>query len=141
MSETQSSDSRTPSLHGSDLRYEKASDEEKSIESSRTGLGPADHANTLHDSGNHSEKPESDFVVKWDQNDPCDPLQWSTAYKCWVTFQLGMLALAGSLGSSITSPADATIARYVGVSDEVSVLAVSLYMYVTLSSKPLIICD
>jgi hypothetical protein len=39
-----------------------------------------------------------------------------------------MLALAGSLGSSITTPADDTIAEYTGVSNELAVLDVSLYL-------------
>lgn len=68
------------------------------------------------------------YLVKWDKNDPFNPQNWPVPYKCWVTFQLGMLALAGSLGSSITTPAEDTIAEYVGVSNEVVVLDVSLYM-------------
>ncbi|KAJ5576900.1 hypothetical protein N7535_003826 [Penicillium sp. DV-2018c] len=71
---------------------------------------------------------DPDFLVKWDENDVANPLNWSTKYKWWVTFQLGMLALAGSLGSSITTPAEETIADYTGVSDEAAVLDVSLYL-------------
>ncbi|KAF2084204.1 MFS general substrate transporter [Saccharata proteae CBS 121410] len=61
-------------------------------------------------------------------DDPENPQNWSWAYKCWITFQLGMLALAASLGSSIISPAEANIAAYTGVSREVSVLSISLYI-------------
>lgn len=68
------------------------------------------------------------FIVKWDRDDPLNPQNWPVRYKWWVTFQLGMLALAGSLGSSIMTPADSIIANYVGVSSEVSVLDVSLYL-------------
>ena len=68
------------------------------------------------------------YLVRWDHNDPLNPLNWSVAYKLWVTFQLSMLSLAGSIGSSITTPADNAIAEYVGVSYEVAVLNVSLYM-------------
>lgn len=67
-------------------------------------------------------------LVKWDHDDPLNPQNWATKYKWWVTFQLGMLALAGSLGSSITTPADDTVAEYIGVSNEVAVLDVSLYL-------------
>lgn len=68
-------------------------------------------------------------LVDWDgEADKENPLNWSIGLKIWITFQLGMLALAGSLASSITSPANKTIARYVGVSPEVGVLSVSLYM-------------
>lgn len=71
---------------------------------------------------------DPDFLVRWDQADPMNPQNWPDRYKWWVTFQLGMLALAGSLGSSIMTPADHLIAQYVGVSQEVSVLDVALYL-------------
>ncbi|KAL4963470.1 MFS transporter [Aspergillus stella-maris] len=71
---------------------------------------------------------DPDFLVKWDTDDPLNPQNWPDRYKWWVTFQLGMLALAGSLGSSIMTPADRIIAQYVGVSQEVSVLDVALYL-------------
>jgi len=71
---------------------------------------------------------DREYMVKWDHNDPLNPQNWSVSFKWWVTFQLGMLALAGSLGSSIITPADNIIAAYVGVSSEVAVLDVSLYM-------------
>ncbi|KAL4778609.1 major facilitator superfamily domain-containing protein [Aspergillus varians] len=71
---------------------------------------------------------DPDYLVKWEKDDPMNPQNWSVRYKWWVTFQLGMLALAGSLGSSIMTPADHIIAGYVGVSREVSVLNVTLYI-------------
>ena len=71
---------------------------------------------------------EGPNLVKWDADDPENPRNWSVTNKCWITFQLGMLALAASLGSSITSPAGDAIATYLGVSNEVSVLSVSLYV-------------
>lgn len=82
---------------------------------------------------NHDrEKPHTDGnlnLVTWDgDTDKENPRNWSTGYKSWITFQLGMLALAASMGSSIISPAGDTIAEYVGVSQEVSVLSISLYM-------------
>jgi hypothetical protein len=67
-------------------------------------------------------------LVDWDDGDKGNPRNWPTGYKCWITFQLGMLALAASLGSSIISPAEPAIATYVGVSREVTVLSISLYV-------------
>lgn len=67
-------------------------------------------------------------LVDWEENDKGNPRNWSNGRKSIITFQLSMLALAASLGSSITAPAEAKIATYVGVSDEVSVLSISLYM-------------
>jgi hypothetical protein len=70
-------------------------------------------------------------LVDWDgPNDQLNPRNWSTLYKSWITFQLGMLALAASLGSSIIAPAEPDIAEYVGVSKEASVLVISLFVYV-----------
>lgn len=71
---------------------------------------------------------DPEYMVNWDHNDPLNPQNWPVSFKWWVTFQLGMLALAGSLGSSIITPADNIIAEYVGVSSEVAVLDVSLYL-------------
>lgn len=67
-------------------------------------------------------------LVDWEENDKGNPRNWSTGRKSIITFQLSMLALAASLGSSITAPAEADIANYVGVSREVSVLSISLYI-------------
>ncbi|KAF2425225.1 MFS general substrate transporter [Tothia fuscella] len=68
------------------------------------------------------------FLAKWLPNDPENPYNWSTKRKSWITFQLGMLAFAASLASSITAPANAAIAAYTGVSREVSILSISLYI-------------
>uniref|UniRef100_A0A093VSJ7 Putative transporter C36.03c n=1 Tax=Talaromyces marneffei PM1 TaxID=1077442 RepID=A0A093VSJ7_TALMA len=53
---------------------------------------------------------DPEYIVKWAPNDPLNPQNWSDRYRWWVTFQLGLLALVGSLGSSILTPADETIA-------------------------------
>lgn len=76
-----------------------------------------------------NEIPQVSILVDWNgANDPGNPLNWSTSYKSWITFLMGMLALSASLGSSIISPAANIIAAYIGVEREVSVLSVSLYM-------------
>jgi len=76
------------------------------------------------------ESPEerAAFLVKWDAGERSNPRNWSTAYKGWITLQLGMLALSASLGSSITAPAFPEIAQDVGISEEVVVLTISLYV-------------
>ena len=68
------------------------------------------------------------YLVDWKPNDPANPKNWSNLYRAWITFQLGMLALAGSMASSIISPAAEEIAAYAGVSSEIKVLTVSLYI-------------
>lgn len=68
------------------------------------------------------------YLVHWEPDDPANPLNWSTTYKSWLTFQLSMLALAASLGSSLISPAKLVIMDYTHISDEVAVLPVSFYL-------------
>lgn len=68
------------------------------------------------------------YRVDWGPDDPENPQNWKTAYKGWLTFQLGMLALAASLGSSIISPAGNAIAHYAHISLEVATLPLSLYI-------------
>jgi len=96
------------------LDHHAARDEESALASASEKEGN----NTKHDP----------FLVKWDEGEQANPQNWSTKYKAWITFQLGMLALAASLGSSIISPAEETIAAYTGVSTEAAVLCVSLYI-------------
>lgn len=93
-----------------------------------TQTPPNDEENTLP----LKEQPKKDAkdpnIVDWEENDKENPRNWSTGYKSWITFQMGMLALAASLGSSIIAPAKNAISDDVGVSSEVAVLSVSLYM-------------
>ncbi|KAL1296592.1 hypothetical protein AAFC00_000087 [Neodothiora populina] len=74
------------------------------------------------------EKKIDEFLVDWDAGEKANPRNWSLAYRSFITFQLGMLALAASLGSSIISPAENAIAQYTGISAEVVVLVISLYI-------------
>lgn len=84
---------------------------------------------TAEDKEVNKEKEEHDpFLVGWDDGEKANPRNWTTTYKSWITFQLGMLALCASLGSSIISPAEQTIANYTGISSEVAVLTIALYI-------------
>lgn len=75
------------------------------------------------------EKAVDANVVDWDGDDDKEnPRNWSSGYKSWITVQLGLLALSASLGSSIIAPGEADISEYIGVSSEVTVLVISLYM-------------
>lgn len=68
------------------------------------------------------------FLVGWEPGENGNPMNWSSSYKAFITFILGMLALAASLGSSIISPAERRIAEYTGISGEAAVLVISLYI-------------
>ncbi|KAJ9664495.1 hypothetical protein H2198_000146 [Neophaeococcomyces mojaviensis] len=90
-------------------------------------MGNEDLENRLSQNPQSLEKQDR-IKVEWDENDPDNPHNWKFSYKCFITFQLGMLALAPSFGSSVISPANQAIARYLHVSEEVTVLNVSLYV-------------
>lgn len=68
------------------------------------------------------------FQVDWEEGDPSNPRNFSFWYKSWITFQLGMLALASSQASAIISPASEAISEHFNISSEVTVLNVSLYI-------------
>ena len=74
-----------------------------------------------------SEEPER-IIVTFDDTTCQDPKKWSLGKRIWVTCQLCLLAFAASLGSSITAPAQDKIAEVMGVSREVTVLSISLYV-------------
>ncbi|KAK6607733.1 MFS multidrug transporter [Botrytis cinerea] len=62
----------------------------------------SDHEKSLGPNASRDDR----ILVGWDgDDDQGNPRNWSTLYKSWITFQLGMLALSASLGSSIISPA------------------------------------
>lgn len=65
---------------------------------------------------------------EWDSDDTNNPRNWSTARKIWATYLLSMLALAASMGSSITAPAEQQISTFMGIETEVGTLSTSLYV-------------
>ncbi|KAL7929306.1 major facilitator superfamily domain-containing protein [Trichoderma chlorosporum] len=70
----------------------------------------------------------SAFQVGWDEDDPLDPKNWSSLLKLWMTFVMGLLAFTGSVGSAIMSPAEEALAEHFGISTEVTVLTMSLFI-------------
>lgn len=68
------------------------------------------------------------FVVRFAEADPDDPKNWNPYYKAWITFQLGMLAISGSMGASIVAPAEPYVAEEFGLRREVTVLMLALFI-------------
>ncbi|KAM6487688.1 major facilitator superfamily domain-containing protein [Trichoderma sp. SZMC 28011] len=68
------------------------------------------------------------ILVKWDENEPANPFNWSTKYRAFITLQLGMIAMAASVGSSIMAPTEPTLQKVFHIGHEVSVLCISLYI-------------
>ncbi|KAF7195316.1 putative transporter C36.02c [Pseudocercospora fuligena] len=76
----------------------------------------------------HGHRRDPEFQVKFDENDKDNPRSFSTPYKALITLQLGFFALTASIASSIIAPAEPVISQYIGVSEEVTVLVVALYI-------------
>ena len=89
---------------------------------------PVPSAEKEHGSEEDEENRKDAYLVDWEPNDKANPRNWSTLYKSWITFQLAMLAVSASLGSSIISPAEDAIMAYAHISAELSVLPVSFYI-------------
>ena len=68
------------------------------------------------------------FLVQWDDNEKANPRNWKSSYKAFMTLLLGLLAFAGSFGSSVILPAVGSIAGEFHVTKEVTILCISLYV-------------
>lgn len=79
------------------------------------------------------------FLVQFELGDLKNPKNFSATYKAWVVLQMSLLAMAGSLGSSITSPAQGTIEKDMNASSNTTSLAVALFVlglsYLPLSAQ------
>lgn len=122
-----------PSITSSSIILEPKDEQEQEQEQEQewewsSPMPPTDEERQLPSKEEATENGRDLNLVGWEENDKENPRNWSTAYKSWITFQLGMFGLAASVGTSIISPAEVTIAEHIGVSSEVSVLAVSLYL-------------
>ena len=107
-------DENVVDVDGHEGQSDENNDEEKAVATRPSPVEP----NGLQDP----------YLVHWQENDPANPRNWKPFYKAFLTFQLGMLAFAGSLGSSIILPAESLIAEEFNVSREVTVLCISLYV-------------
>lgn len=132
-SERTSSHSSTPNAK-LDEKLEEENDLRpvRSARSTRSAGAASEHAGDL-EKGPESEQDNQDdhsdeFLVKFEPDEPANPRNWNPYYKAFLTFMLGMLALTGSLGSSIIAPAQRVIANEFNVSIQVTVLVISLYV-------------
>lgn len=89
----------------------------------------------IFDEPNSHDKPEPQSPSKGDKDEfivklePCeDPKHLGSWYKAWICFQMALLALTASIGSSIISPAEEVLSAYLGISLEATVLTVSLFV-------------
>jgi MFS family permease len=77
----------------------------------------------------HEEPSSTDqFLVSIEESSPEHPYNWPLSKKLFTVAQLSLLAITGSAGSSILSPAQKAVSQEFGVSEEVTVLNISLYV-------------
>jgi hypothetical protein len=103
--------SSVPQLSNEDL------EKEENERQWSTPTPPNDEESAMPPNDESASNGKDPNLVDWDgEDDKENPRNWSTPYKSWITFQLGMLALAASLGTIISS--------------EVAVLVVSMNLSV-----------
>lgn len=74
------------------------------------------------------EKPESYLVELTGDDDPANAKSWTNARKLRTALVLGFDTLVASWGSSVYSAATTPIAAEFGVSEEVALLGLTLYI-------------
>ena len=92
---------------------------------------PRDEEDGPHEHGGHhwdEEKTHSN-LIDWDgPNDPENPQNMSKARKWWISMISALMTFVVSFGSSVFSTATTVTAEQFGVSDEVMILGVTLYV-------------
>ena len=81
-----------------------------------------------HPSKEQSDYQEDPFLVRFAENDPSNPRNFSSLHKACLTLLLGLLAVVGSFGSSVVVPASGALARHFNISSDAGTLTVSLYV-------------
>lgn len=71
---------------------------------------------------------KSQWIVQFEDGDPSNPKNFKTLWKAFLTFQMGLLALTGSMGSSIMAPAQSKIATDMHIAQEATTLTVALFV-------------
>lgn len=77
---------------------------------------------------NNSSSNNKAYIVRFENGDPENPKNWNKYYKAFITVQLGLLAMTGSMAASIVAPAEPIVALEFGISREVAVLMVALFI-------------
>ncbi|KAJ3499724.1 hypothetical protein NLG97_g90 [Lecanicillium saksenae] len=103
---------------------------QKETPSNRGDVESADrNDSSQHDThDNAGDGDRKAFLVRFEDGDPENPHNFSAPKKIAILLQMSLLALVGSLGTSIIAPAEPVIARYTNTSKEIATLALSLYV-------------
>ncbi|KAK9460265.1 major facilitator superfamily domain-containing protein [Lipomyces oligophaga] len=74
------------------------------------------------------QRPDGIKLVTFTPNDPGNPKNWSKAYKWYCTLVVALLCFDVALGSAIVTGDMDAVAVYFGVSEEVAILTVTLFV-------------
>ncbi|KAK0530605.1 GTPase-activating protein [Tilletia horrida] len=96
---------------------------------SRKGSPQLSRSGSEQEDGEKEKKEDNPYEVKWDENDPDLPLNWSVAKKCFVTFCICTLTFGVYAGSSIVSPGIESIMSSFGVGQPVAGLSLTLFVF------------
>lgn len=100
-----------------------------SEESSRTRAGSEQDVNEPTGQPIDPEKGRNLNVVDWfDENDPENPMNWSTFKKVFVTFQICFLTWSVYIGSAIYSAGTESVVKEFGVSQVKATLGLTLFV-------------
>ncbi|EMD00944.1 hypothetical protein BAUCODRAFT_29322 [Baudoinia panamericana UAMH 10762] len=112
-----------------ELQYPANRDHSRSMSSSQTRVGE-DNYTTNHVSGVRidPEKGRDVDVVGWMENDPENPMNWSTPKKFFVTFEICLLTTSVYIGSSIYSSGIENVMEVFGVSQVAATLGLTLFV-------------
>ncbi len=111
----------TPTVNDAELAQKEASPNRQDVES-------ADDHNEHSQPDAAAEHDRKAFQVRFEPGDPENPHNFGAGKKVSILIQMSLLALVGSLGTSIIAPAEPVIARYTNTSKEVATLVLSLYV-------------
>lgn len=77
---------------------------------------------------NRSGKPEQVELVMFKDQDPGNPKNWSKAKKWWITMVVALTCFCVALNSAVVTADIAGVSETFGVSEEVSLLTVTLFV-------------
>ncbi|KAF2717799.1 MFS general substrate transporter [Polychaeton citri CBS 116435] len=97
--------------------------------STMTNGGDSQHSQEYNKESSLEDAQPQSYLVEWDgPNDPENPQNFSFALKAWITLIPAAMTFVASLGSSIFSAAVVVTAQEFGVSQEVMILGIALYV-------------
>lgn len=128
MAETEK-ESIPPPQEDNALTVDNAELAKKEVSPNRQDVESADDRNDSSQPDAAAEQHDRKaFQVCFEPGDPENPHNFGAGKKVSILIQMSLLALVGSLGTSIIAPAEPVIARYTNTSKEVATLVLSLYV-------------